>query len=249
MDGRRPQTLMVTTLDRWNPGDTLFRSTDGGKTWTDLAPENRARLVPDSLPDLRCSDSAGSAGGSGRWRSIPSIPVTLSTEQGRRSLPVKMSPKPTRATPHTGTVGAAGLEETAVITLVSPPTGAHLISGLGDIGGFRHDDLTVSPKSGMYTNPVFTNTDSIDFAEADPRLVARVGRGGRGTNGAFSTDNGVTWTPFATAPTGSRGSGSIAVSADGGTLVWAAQGRRRPSHAIMGRPGRRPPQRRRGAQA
>ncbi len=35
-----------------------------------------------------------------------------------------------------------GLEETAVLDLISPPTGAPLISGLGDIGGFRHTSLT-----------------------------------------------------------------------------------------------------------
>ena len=119
-------------------------------------------------------------------------------------------------------VGAAGLEETAVITLVSPPAGAHLISGLGDIGGFRHENLAVSPAGGMFTNPTFNNTDSIAYAENDPMLMARVGRGGNGISGAFSTDNGVTWTPFASAPTGVRGSGSIALSADGSTLVWAA---------------------------
>jgi hypothetical protein len=39
---------------------------------------------------------------------------------------------------------AAGLEETAVLDLISPPSGAPLISGLGDVAGFRHTNLTPS---------------------------------------------------------------------------------------------------------
>src|SRR4029079_13006529 len=38
-------------------------------------------------------------------------------------------------------VRAQGLEETAVLDLISPPSGANLLSGLGDIGGFRHNNL------------------------------------------------------------------------------------------------------------
>ena len=34
-----------------------------------------------------------------------------------------------------------GLEETAVLDLASPPSGAPLVSALGDIGGFHHASL------------------------------------------------------------------------------------------------------------
>lgn len=36
VDAQHPGTLMVTTLDRWTNGDEIFRSTDGGATWTAL---------------------------------------------------------------------------------------------------------------------------------------------------------------------------------------------------------------------
>ena len=97
----------------------------------------------------------------------------------------------------------------------------------------------------MFSNPVLTNTDSIDFAELAPNIVARAGRISTTANnvttsttvGALSIDGGTTWTPFATSPPiGAGAVTNIAVSADGATLVWdipantraTPAGRRRP---------------------
>jgi hypothetical protein len=109
------------------------------------------------------------------------------------------------------------------LDLVSPPTGAHLLSGVGDIAGFKHDDLDVSPADGMFGNPIFGNTTSLDFAELEPTIVARVGTNSKGAQGAYSTNGGTTWTSFAKAPSASTGQGSIAVSADGSRFLWAAK--------------------------
>jgi hypothetical protein len=76
----------------------------------------------------------------------------------------------------------------------------------------------------MSSTPVFSSTDSIDFAESDPTIVARVGRGGAPTapHGAYSANGGVTWQPFALSlPIPNTSAGSIAISADGATLLWA----------------------------
>ncbi|KJY30633.1 carbohydrate-binding protein, partial [Streptomyces sp. NRRL S-495] len=43
-------------------------------------------------------------------------------------------------------------------------------------------------------------------------------------HGAFSTDGGASWAPFAGAPGGNAGGGAVAVSADGGTVVWTPEG-------------------------
>jgi hypothetical protein len=126
----------------------------------------------------------------------------------------------------------AGLEETVALDLASPPVmppdGALLLTGVGDIAGFRHDDLDASPPNGMFANPVFGNTSSIDFAEGMPSLVARVGTSSNGgARGAYSMDGGKSWTPFAGTPMVSgtnaqaASQGSIAVAADGSTFVWA----------------------------
>jgi len=48
------------------------------------------------------------------------------------------------------------------------------------------------------------------------------GGGEKSTHGSYSTDNGKTWTAFAKAAD-PKGDGRIAVSADGGTFVWATE--------------------------
>jgi hypothetical protein len=66
------------------------------------------------------------------------------------------------------TVMAQGIEETAVQDLISPPSGANLLSALGDIGGFRHNNVDVVPTA-QFATPRGSNT-SIDFAELSPEL-------------------------------------------------------------------------------
>jgi hypothetical protein len=116
-----------------------------------------------------------------------------------------------------------GLEETAVNDLAAPPSGdARLLSALGDVGGFRHTDLTKVP-SMMYTSPTFTSTTSLDFAESDPDTVVRVGDLDSGPHVAFSTDDGAHW--FAgTDPAGVSGGGTVAAGADDSRFVWSPAG-------------------------
>jgi xyloglucan-specific exo-beta-1,4-glucanase len=121
-----------------------------------------------------------------------------------------------------------GIEETVALDLLSPPAGAHLVSGVGDLGGFRHDRLDVSPPEGMFSNPIFANAESLDFAQKSPAFVVRVGTGQHGREGgarrgAYSTDGAKSWTPFASEPEG-RGAGSVAVSSDASTIVWTPRG-------------------------
>jgi xyloglucan-specific exo-beta-1,4-glucanase len=115
-------------------------------------------------------------------------------------------------------VKAIGVEETAVLDLISPPAGAHLLSGVGDIGGFKHDDLTLP--SVMAVNPEIGSTTSLDFAELNPSFIVRVGNGnGGGQNIGFSSDGGTTWAPAGTAPSGAGG-GTVATASDGSRVLW-----------------------------
>lgn len=233
VDLQHPSTILVTTIDRWWPGDEVYRSLDGGVTWLALGSEpdgseagplynysDRNDALSPYLSGLTNIDSCSStscdltAAGFGWWIGTVAIdPFDSNHVLYGTGATIWETHDVTNADAQKvvdWTVGANGIEETAVTALSSPPAGAHLISGLGDIGGFRHDDLNVSPPAGM-SQPFFTPS-SIDFAQTNPSLIVR----SSGTQGASSTDGGITWTGFQI----SVNSQTTAISADG--MHWVA---------------------------
>ncbi|MER5715871.1 cellulose binding domain-containing protein [Streptomyces sp. NPDC002132] len=236
VDRQRPGTVMATAYSSWWPDTQIFRSTDSGATWTKAwdytsYPEraNRYTIDVSSSPWLT-------------WGANPS-PPEQSPKLGWMTEALEIDPFDsnrmmygTGATIYgtenlrnwdTGGQFAVrpmvqGLEETAVNDLASPPSGAPLLSALGDVGGFRHTDLTKVP-SMMFTSPNFTTTTSLDYAESSPNTVVRVGNLDSGPHVAFSTDNGANW--FAGSdPSGVSGGGTVAAAADGSRFVWSPEG-------------------------
>ncbi|MEW1718006.1 1,4-beta-glucanase [Streptomyces sp. NPDC093109] len=212
VDARVAGTVIVSTNNRWGPVDTLYRSTDGGASWTSL--KDTATLDVRETPYLNWGGTAKF----GWWiQAVALDPFdskhivfgTGATLYGTRDL-VRWAPE------------IRGLEESAVRQLIAPPAGgAQLLSGLGDIGVMYHDSLTVSPSRGMATNPVFGSATGLAIAALKPTYVARAGWGDQG-NGAYSANGGQTWAPFAAQPSiASSAPGPIAVSADGATLLWS----------------------------
>lgn len=215
LDAVNPGTLVVTTLDRWSPRDEIYRSVDGGATWKALnavstydlssAPYASAS-TPHWLGDIEIDPFDGN-----RAFYITGYGVfgtqTLQTADANGQV--------------TWIFRNDGLEETVPLGLISPPSGAPLISTLGDIDGFRHDDLAVSPPQGRHLPRVGTSW-SIDFAELAPSIIVKTHNSGT-TPATRSVDGGTTWNYFASVPPTATSSrpGAIAVSADGATLVWA----------------------------
>lgn len=223
VDGKNPQVVMVSTMDRWNKGDDLFRSTDGGMHWKGLASNSThdASATPYILWG-RGKAEFGHWIGDVEINPADSNQVFYTTGQtiwGTDDIGAADQGLPTD-----WKIRAQGIEETAVQCLLSPPSGPPLISGVLDAGGFRHDDLNVSPPGGIWTNPVMNSVYSMDFAQKNPNVVVRIGSGP--ISGAYSTNGAKTWQPFAAEPGVVQGrsehSPSIAVSADGGTFVWVA---------------------------
>ncbi len=227
-DPAHPGTLVVTTMDRWSAPE-IYRTTNGGSSWRGIG-LGAAYDVAGAQWLWWHGNSLPSAGWMGNVEIDPFNPsrALFITGQGLWSSD-DVTAADSGAVTH-WTFDDDGLEETVALDLASPPVGAPLLSGVGDIGGFRHDDLDVSPPGGMFDNPIFGNTTSLDFAEGAPSIVARVGTSSSAgqANGACSTDGGTTWTPFATAPTATGNSapssGSIAVAADGSSFVWVPKG-------------------------
>ena len=216
VDAKHPNVIMVATMDKWSTGDDIYRSVDGGAHWKSL----KANSVRDSSGSPFLNWNRGSAD-LGHWIGALAIDPfhsgrvlygTGATMWGSDDADLLDSDKPTH-----WTVRAQGLEETAVTDLISPPAGAHLVSAMGDIGGFRHDDVSKVPASGMM-QPILNTVNGIDFAEKAPNIMARVGNAASNTMAQISTDGGVTWAAFATHPS-DKGPRHIAVSADGSAFV------------------------------
>jgi photosystem II stability/assembly factor-like uncharacterized protein len=222
IDAEHPETVMVGTIDRWWPSDAVFRSTDGGKHWKDVFAN--AQFKATTTPWVYWHKET--TGGHGWISSIAIDPfnpnkVMYTTGEGiwgSADVTLADSGKPTQ-----WGFPDEGIEETVPLAVVSPPQGAHLLSAVGDISGFRHEDVNKSPEAGFFIDPQLSTNHSLDFAGLDPTLVVRVGYGdGKVWRGAFSTDDGTTWTPFASEPASStRGGGYVALSADGKTIVWS----------------------------
>jgi photosystem II stability/assembly factor-like uncharacterized protein len=221
VDARHPQSVIVSSFGR--PGsagsEDIFRTTDGGATWKPifgsggvydytLAPYVKATPIHwlfDIEIDPTNSDHAVFTTGYGGWETF--------------DLTAADSGKPT----HWSAL-ASGIEETVALQLDSPAQGAHLITAIGDYGGFVHWDLDKPAPEGSSAPPRMGNTTGAVSAALKPDVVVRVGDSAQHKPGegiGYSLDGGKTWKPAASAPTATSRAGSIAVSADGGTWVWS----------------------------
>ncbi|HZF14873.1 MAG TPA: hypothetical protein VE046_02925 [Steroidobacteraceae bacterium] len=235
LDRSRAGTLVVATVDRWPTHDTIFRTSDGGNSWRSLKELSR-RDVTDT-PFLLWGDSQASFGW---WISSVAIDpfdsnhlayVTGATLYATRDLEHKEGNSPITWRPW-----VKGIEETAILTLTSPPQGPALLSGFGDIGGFVHESLDATPAA-MFMDPVFNNTHTLDYAGTAPNVVVRSGTprkrdGENSVSLAYSLDFGRHWAPLKAPPLkGSDkqgafnrrfdldGNAAIATSADGATFM------------------------------
>jgi photosystem II stability/assembly factor-like uncharacterized protein len=225
VDARHPQTVIASSFKRPNGAggeDDMFRSTDAGKTWkpvfggggtfdNKLAPyvtRTPIHWMFDIEIDPFNSDHAMFTTGYGGWETF--------------NLTAMDSGQPTK-----WSVMATGIEETVALELLSPPQGAHLISAIGDYGGFVHWDLDKPEPEGSPEPPLFGNTNGVACAEKKPEVVVRVGVASGhhpGANLGYSLDGGKTWNSPASSPQPNSRSGYIAVSSDGATWVWTPQG-------------------------
>lgn len=222
-----PRVIAVSTVNRYKPIDTVWRSADAGAHWDEL--QRRSIRDVSATPFLDLDGTADF----GHW--IAGLAIDP-FDASHAAYVTGATMYATRAFDRPGTMAwrpwTQGIEQTAIITLTSPTGGAHLVSGFGDIAGFRHDDLTVSPPH-VHTNPYLTNTNTLDYAGLAPQIMVRSGsrhtRIVPGPSLAWSRDGGGSWQPLPapagpTRPDGSpspeqTGDAAITVSADGSTFL------------------------------
>lgn len=220
-----PGTVAVSTINRYKAGDTLWISRDDGASWDDVGARSRRDV---SVSPFLLHEGGGAD--FGHWisglaidpfdphRVVYTTGATVYATQGLRA---------------SGTVDwapwVAGIEQTAIITLISPTGGAQLISGFGDLAGFVHDDLDRSPQP-SFVSPYLSNTNNLDYAGRAPNVLVRSGSlyadRPRDASLGRSEDGGRSWTPVRVPPMGEpprrqdlNGDYPITVSADGAVMV------------------------------
>jgi sugar lactone lactonase YvrE len=206
-DPRVAGHVVVSTLLRWWPGDEVYRSTDGGNTWTAalrtgtklLGNSPWATPTPHWMTDIDIdpfdSNRAIFNTGFGLFQS-----TTLAAT----------------GTARTWTFFNDGLEETVPLGLHSPTAGPPLVSVIGDYTGFRHDDLNRSPLRGAL-NPGSGSTSVIVGADLAPAKMIRQ----NSSTTLYSQDAAATWAAFPSQPAATiNGHNRAILSADGQRLLW-----------------------------
>lgn len=220
VDAHNPDDVISSTFGR--PGiDDIFRSTDGGKTWRPIFGE------PDG-GEFNFSRAPYVARTPIHWmfdiQIDPTNPNHAIFTTGYGGYETFDLTNADHGKPTHWRVMSTGIEETVALDLLSPPEGAHLISAIGDYGGFVHWNLDKPAAGGNFDSPIFGNTTGLACAIDKPNIVVRVGRAtnsNQGENIGYSTDYGRTWHRTFSNPASQSNQGTIAVSANGESWVWS----------------------------
>jgi photosystem II stability/assembly factor-like uncharacterized protein len=206
IDASDPNTLIACTFCRWTKKDQVFRSTDAGKTWKGLLDPEGAGFDHSIAPYTKQSKP--------HWLGDVEIDpfdpnhILFVTGYGIWA---------TRGDLTHWIFEDKGLEEIACLDLISPLEGAHLVSFIGDVDGFRHDDLDQPSPLGRHKPEMGTNRSG-DFAALKPAMMVRTGD--NKPFGCWSSDGGTTWNGFESIPPNARG-GTIACSPDFSSIIWS----------------------------
>ncbi|KAG4441073.1 hypothetical protein IFR05_003427 [Cadophora sp. M221] len=229
VDLQRPGTLMVAALNCWWPDELIWRSTNGGATWSPIWEFNGYPAINyyygfdiSQAPWLVDRTSTAEFIARVGWM-VEALVIdpfdsnhwlygTGATIYGSRDLLNWDSI-------HNVTVKslANGIEETAVLGLLVAPGGPPLLSAVGDIGGFTHTSLDVAPDQAWHT-PTYGTTRDLDYAGNKPANLVRSGESSTSINIAVSFNYASSWNPYYGASQ-STGPGKVAISADADSIL------------------------------
>jgi hypothetical protein len=230
LDPRKPGTIVVTTVDRYGAGDTMFRSTSAGNSgsWKDLKP--KATFSWTQEPWGPWGHPTGFQG----WMNVTIDPFNSNNAFYGTGGGIFGTTNLTNADSGLATnwsVAAKGIEETVPQTIASPSSGAPLIAAIADVCGFVFNSLTTPPNSMISTQSgtgvagACTFGSGIDWARGNPAKMVLVGSNPYSSPvpvGVVSTNGGSSWTAFPSLPAGmTHGEGTVAISYDGNSIVWS----------------------------
>ena len=227
-DAKDPGTVVVSTLYYWSdPGDNLYRTTDGGETWTGLFDTKTGEK--SYVMDVAQADWltwGREEAKTGWWITDCEINPFNSDEvmygTGATIFCTQNMTALGSGTPVTISFAAYGLEETAVFQMESPHYKAgepQLYSIMGDLTGFSHLDVTVGPDDAHFMGSSSGgNPTDLDCAyENAGRAVYAIQD--RMHPLWMTTDGGSTWTEPQNVPEKVEG-GKLSMNADGTVFLW-----------------------------
>jgi hypothetical protein len=225
VDAENPGTIVVTTFDHYSTGDLIYRTTNANAatpTWVALYGGTATRNTANAPYMAAFTD------GIGNWAATTAIDpfnpahIVFGTGQGLWTTLTGNSSS-TLTAPNSWYFLDNGIDFTAVLSLNGATSGVPLFTAVGDVNGFAFTTMTSSPVVGAIIPGGSIGTmNSISSSPTNPSDDAIVGSTGT-QDGAYSTNDGVSWTEFASKPSGAS-SGTVAVSSTGGTsmtIVWA----------------------------
>ena len=225
VDASDPDTVVCGTLGFWSDrGENIYRSTDGGDTWTPFFSNTETNYQMD-VSDAEWLDwGRGEQNASiGWWMADLEIDPfnsdavtwgTGATLYCTRDLTALGSGKPV-----TAAFDAHGIEETAVFKVVSVPQkdgSPVLYSIMGDLTGFSHLSAETRPDDAHFMK----NGTASDLAAAwQNGNIAVYANDSKKAPLTVTTDGGSTWTPVPKLPERTP-NGTVALNADGSVLFW-----------------------------
>lgn len=229
-----PNKILTVTFD----DRIIFYTQDGGAIWTQYhyEPGNPAKstitLGPMPAWETRDPNFKWPTGYSSEVAFDPLDPtVGYETDFSGANRLVGLGQPKIRAS-----LISAGREQMTTGDCVSPTAGAPLVSGVWDVGGFRHAALGQVPDriiplaarggKGEWGEKQFQDVFQLDASPAHPdNLVAAGGWQWNNTgDAAYSNDNGRTLHEFPTKPFPDAKYGRIALGTDSANIVWAPMG-------------------------
>lgn len=219
---RQGRIVTSMLLEGWDgPGDELYLSGDGGASWTALSKRSTFDTRSHSWLAARMAGAEALGHQIADARFDPADPERLlcGSEFGLWST-TNLGAAQRDGGRVQWRFDVAQLEQAPVLTLLSPSGGVVLFAGMGrGLGGGAWEDVGKAPDAGLF-RPCRETTPSVDAAWLAPSIVARTIEGGSG--GAVSVDGGAKWVPFgAQSHAKDARGGHVAVSAKGGSIVWA----------------------------
>jgi photosystem II stability/assembly factor-like uncharacterized protein len=213
-----PNVIVATSLNRWWPGDEVYRSSNGGATWEPL--RTRSTMNDNGFSWLTAYSGGSLEGRLGHWMSDIEIdPFDAGHAMYNTGYGIWESGTLAADAPQWN-FAVNGLEETCMTRIMSPRRGAHVLATQGDVGAVRYGK-DFKDRQAFMAEPNVTNLD-IDAAERNSSLVVRTATNSFG--GYISQDNGLTWSHMPSSPVTTNDGGSIAVSAKGSSMVWVPGG-------------------------